>query len=203
MSMLHKAVRRVTAALAMLALTACSSAGSLGSILGSVLGGQQQQANQVSGAVVRVDTRGQQITLQQSNGQSVGLLYDNNTKVVYQNQNYSVSNLENGDVVTARIQQTQSGGYYTDLIQVNQSRSSSGSTSSSQLQQLQGTVRQVDVNNGLFTIDVSRNMTLTVSMPYNSSRADQTRFQNLRSGDYVRFTGVYLNDTRVELRQFN
>ena len=46
------------------------------------------------------------------------------------------------------------------------------------------------------------NVVLTVTMPYNPSRADQQRFQNLRNGDNVRFTGVYLNNTRVELRQF-
>jgi hypothetical protein len=39
-------------------------------------------------------------------------------------------------------------------------------------------------------------------MPYSPSRADQNRFQNLRQGDYVRIAGVYLNNTRVELRQF-
>ena len=37
-------------------LGACSSAGSVGDILGSVLG-QQQQGNQVSGAILGVDTR--------------------------------------------------------------------------------------------------------------------------------------------------
>ena len=39
-------------------------------------------------------------------------------------------------------------------------------------------------------------------MPYNASRADVQRFQNLRNGDNVRFYGVYLNNSRVELRQF-
>jgi len=41
-----------------------------------------------------------------------------------------------------------------------------------------------------------------VSMPYSPSRADQNRFLNLRQGDYVRIAGVYLNSSRVELRQF-
>src|SRR5689334_4271100 len=59
----------VSAALA-LAATACSSTGGLGSILGGVLG---QQGNQVSGTVQGLDTRNQQIGLQQSNGQTVAL----------------------------------------------------------------------------------------------------------------------------------
>jgi hypothetical protein len=43
---------------------------------------------------------------------------------------------------------------------------------------------------------------VTVSMPYNARRQDVTTFQNLRNGDNVRLYGVYLNSTRVELRQF-
>ena len=70
------------------------------------------------------------------------------------------------------------------------------------MQSLQGTVRQVDRNNGLFTLDIGNYNTLTVSMPYNPSQADQSRFQNLRAGDTVRFYGVFLNNARVELRRF-
>jgi hypothetical protein len=54
----------------------------------------------------------------------------------------------------------------------------------------------------LFTIDIGNYQTLTVSMPYNPSTADQTRFQNLRAGDSVRLYGVFLNNSRVELRRF-
>ena len=185
-------------------LGACSQAGGLGNILGSVLGGGQQQASQVSGTVRGVDTRNAQIVIQQSNGQSVGLSYDNQTKVSYQNQNYSVTSLENGDQVTARVQQTQNGGYYTDYVQVDQSVSSNtgSNTSNSQVQSLQGTVRRVDTTNGWFEFSPNNSVTLTVTLPYNVSRADQQRFQSLRAGDNVRFTGVYLNTSRVELRQF-
>ncbi len=38
---------------------------------------------------------------------------------------------------------------------------------------------------------------------YNASNTDRTRFQNLRSGDFVRFYGVFVSNSRVELRQFN
>ena len=193
------------AALAITSLGACAGAGGLGNVLGSVLGGQQQGNNQVSGTVRGVDTRNSQIVLQQSNGQQVGISYDNQTKIVYNNQNYTVTSLENGDQVTVRIQQTQNGGYYTDYVQVDQSVSSSngrGSSNGGQVQSLQGTVRRVDVGNGWFQIQPSNGVVLTVTLPYNASRADVQRFQNLRQGDVVRFTGVYVNNERVELRQF-
>ncbi|MBC7672386.1 MAG: hypothetical protein H7247_08190, partial [Polaromonas sp.] len=118
-------------------------------------------------------------------------------------QNYNVTSLENGDQVTLTIQQTQNGGYYTNYVRVDQSVSSSPNNSgNTQVQSLQGTVRRVDINNGWFELMPNNNVVLTVTMPYNASRADQQRFQNLRNGDVVRFTGTYVNNSRVELRQF-
>jgi exosome complex RNA-binding protein Csl4 len=194
--------RAAAVAIAAIVTSACSQAGQLGDILGSVLGGG---ASMVSGAIRGVDTRAQQISLQQSNGQSVALTYDNQTKVVYQNQVYSVTSLESGDQVNARVQQLQNGAYYADSVAVTQpvgGSVSSGGTSSN-MQALQGTVRQIDRTNGLFTIDAGNGVTLTVTLPYNTSTTDVNKFNALRSGDYVRFYGVFLTTTRVELKQFN
>jgi hypothetical protein len=201
-----RAARLGAATLMLGTLGACSSGGGLGglgSVLGSVLGGGQQQGSQVSGTVVGLDTRNQQIALRQSNGQTVGIQYDQNTQVVYNNQNYSVGNLENGDQVTLRVQPLQNGGYYTDLVQVDQSVSASrNSSTSSQVQTLYGTVRQVDQNNAQFILDTNNGSRVNVVLPTNVNRTDYNRFQNLRPGDTVRLYGIYLNNNRVELRQF-
>jgi hypothetical protein len=187
--------------LSVLALGACAQGGALGEILGGVLGGG---AAQVAGTVRGVNTSAQELSLQQSNGQTVALNFDNQTQVVYQNRTYSVTALENGDQVVARVQQMQNGEYYTDSVQVTQPVSGSGTGGgSANVQSLQGTVRQVDPNNGVFTVETGNNVILTVSMPYNASNADRARFQNLRNGDYVRFSGVFITNSRVELRQFN
>ena len=193
--------RGAAAVWTVLALGACSSNGGLGNVLGSVLGGGQ--ANQVSGYVQGVNTRSQYIALQSSNGQNVNIQYDNQTRVVYNNQSYSVTSLDRGDQVTARIQSTNNGSYYTDLVQVDQPvQGSNNSTASGNVQTIQGTVRGVDTQNGLFSLDMGSGTRVTVSMPYSPSRADVNRFQSLRQGDYVRIAGVYLNNSRVELRQF-
>jgi hypothetical protein len=189
---------------------ACAQLGGLG----SVLGGSQPQ--QVSGIVQGVDTRSQQIVLQATNGQQIALSFDQQTQVTYQNRSYAVGNLERGDRVTARIQQTQNGGYYTDLVQVDQSvQTSNGdvystpsrvggdaTTGSGTVQSLQGTVRQIDRRNGMFVVDIGNYNTLTVSLPYNATQNDLNRLQSLRVGDAVRFYGVFLNNNRVELRRF-
>jgi hypothetical protein len=189
------------AAATLMVMTAGACAGNqLGNILGGVLGGGTQ-ASQLSGTIRGVDTRAQQIAIQQSNGETVPVSYDNQTQVVYQNQNYSPTALENGDRVTARIQANGSQ-YYTDYVQVDQSVNSSVGSSNANVQLLQGTVRQVDVRNGLFTVDINNNATLTVTMPYNPSSSDVNRFNGLRSGDFVRFYGTYLSSSQVQLRQF-
>jgi outer membrane lipoprotein SlyB len=196
-------VRAAGAALMLASAGACG--GNLGNILGGVLGGGggAAQSGQLSGTIRGVDTRSQQISIQQSNGQTVPVSYDNQTQVVYQNQNYSPTSLENGDRVTARVQ-ANGNSYYTDYVQVDQSVNGTANGSvSNNVQQVQGTVRQIDRRNGVFTVDANNGYTVTVTMPYNPSTNDVNRFNALRSGDFVRFYGTYLNNSQIQLRQFN
>ena len=205
MRFLTMSARLVSAAALLVSASACSSAGGLGSILGSVLGagrGSQSQ-NQVSGYIQGVDTRNRQIGIQQSNGQTLVVAYDNQTQVVYNNQSFPVTSLENGDQVTLRVQQLQNGGYYTDVVQVDRSVSGNSTIQSGNVQLLQGTVRQVDQSSGLFVLDANNGTRVTVQLGQQLSRNDLNRFRSLRQGDFARFYGVYLNASRVELRQFN
>jgi outer membrane lipoprotein SlyB len=195
-------IRRGAAAALMIASLGACAGSQLGNILGGIGGGgAQQQSGQLSGTVRGVDTRYQQISIQQSNGQTIPVTYDNQTQVVYQNQNYSPTALENGDQVTARVQ-ANGNSYYTDYVQVDRSVTGTGGTSSN-VQLLQGTVRQIDRQNGLFTIDINNSSTLTVSVPRNVGTAEVNKFNSLRSGDFVRFYGTFLSNSQVQLRQFN
>jgi hypothetical protein len=200
MSGIERLRRGAAAALLFAAVGAC--AGNLGNILGGVLGGGgAAQSGQLTGTIRGVNTQSQQISIQQNNGQTVPVSYDNQTQVVYQNKNYSPTSLENGDQVTARVQ-TNGNSYYTDYVQVDQSVTTAGG-SSSNVQLLQGTVRQIDRRNGLFTVDINNSGTLTVSLPNNLNSNDVNRFNNLRSGQVVSFYGMYLSSGQVQLRQFN
>lgn len=193
-------LRRGAAALVILTIGACAG-NQLGNVLGGVLGGGVGN-NQLSGTIRGVDTRSQQISIQTSNGQTVPVYYDNQTQVVYQNQNYPPTALEYGDMVTARIQ-TNGNNYYTDYIQVDQSVNGSGNVNSGNVQQMQGTVRSINRQNGVFTVDIGNYNTITVTLPYNVSSNDVNRFNNLRVGDFVRFYGVYTGQSQVQLRQFS
>jgi hypothetical protein len=201
MNVLRRAARTGATVFAVIAMGACANS-SLGNVLGSVLG-TQTGANELAGTIQGVDTQNQQIGIVQSNGQTVAVRYDNQTRVIYQNQNYAVVNLENGDQVVARIQDQGNGSYYTDSIQVTQSVSNTTpSTTTANTQLFRGTVRQIDVGSGLFSIDAGTGYEITVSMPYNPSRDDLYTFQHLQRGNSVRFYGVYLNNQRIELKKF-
>lgn len=204
--MISATVRRYShhlgAALLFGALTACANTG-LGGILGNVLGGG---GNQIQGAVTGVDTRAQQIGVQQSNGQTVWVRYDYNTQVVYQNQTYPITALQRGDQVLASIQDGGNGTYYATTVQVTQSVASNNGTvygpMNSGLQNFQGTVRQVDRANGWFTVDEGNMGRVTVLLPSGLSQTDLNRFGNLRSGDFIRFYGTRTGNNQVQLRQF-
>ncbi len=201
--MVAQRMTRIMAGAAVCAtLAACGQTGGLGNILGGVLAPQPAS---IGATIQTVDTRNQQVVLQQSNGQSLGVNYDSRTKVVYQNQLYPVTSLEYGDQVTARIIDQGNNTYYTDSITVTQPVNGSttgGSTTNANVQTLQGTVRQVDRSAGWFTIDGGNGVQLTVTLPYRANSADVNRFNSLRVGDFVRFYGVFLNNSRVELRNF-
>jgi hypothetical protein len=196
---LRNAAKGGAAAVLVFATAACSNNSNLGDILGGVLGGGNSQ---VTGTEAGVNTRLQQVGIQQSNGQTVTLNYDNNTQVTYQNRSYPVTSLEYGDDVTARVatSNNSSSGYYTDLIQVN--RSVGGTGTSGNVQAFEGTVRSVDRTNGLFSISSNNYGTITVSMPYNPNQSDLNSFNILRTCDNVRLNGFLLNNSRDELRQF-
>ena len=197
-----QAFRRAALAATMaLSLGACRSGSEIAEVLAGGLGGGGAQ-NQLSGTVASVDTRNQVLVLQNESGQQAQIRFDQQTQVVYQNQTYAVTNLERGDVVTARIKQLEDGSYYTDLVQVDRSVSTSGgAVSNDNVRAYQGTVGQIDRTNGLFVL-TSGSSSITVSLPYNVSRTDQNTFANLRTGDTVRFYGVMISNSRIELRQF-
>jgi exosome complex RNA-binding protein Csl4 len=200
MTKFQSVARSGTAGLMIAAFSACSSLGNIGNVLGGVLGGGGG-GNQVQGTVLAVDTRSQYVALQQSDGQTLSLAYDNNTRVVYNNQNYAVTSLERGDQVTANVQQMQNGSYYVDVVQVDRSVSGSNGSIGGNTQSFQGTVRQVDYQNGWFTVDTN-NGRYNVSMPYNARTNDVNTFRSLRNGQNVRFYGVYQNNNSIQLSQF-
>lgn len=199
------------------AVTGCSQMGALGGlgeVLGGVLGpqaGSGQGTGEVQGMVRGVDTQRQIIQIQTQNGQVGSVYFDQNTQVVYQNQRYPVTALEQGDQIGMRLQQTQNGQYYTNYIYVTRSVSDNnggntgtygnGGYNNSGYTQLEGRVSWVDYNRGQFGLASNRG-TVTVVMPYQTNAGTADRFRNLRNNEYVRVEGQLVSNGRLELTRF-
>lgn len=213
MNGLMRGLRGVVLLGAGVAITGCSQLGSLGNVLGGVLSPGTGSGSEVYGMVRGVDTQRQIIQIQTQNGQVGNVYFDQNTQVVYQNQRYPVTALEQGDQIGLRIQQGQNGQYYTDYITVTQSvqENNGGGYNNNTggvyngggtgYTRAEGRVTWVDTQRGQFALSTNGG-TLTVVMPYQSNSTDASRFRNLRQNDYVRVEGQLVANGRMELSRF-
>ncbi len=122
-------MRRATLVIATaLLLAACGSSNPLGD-LGTIFGSPNPQTSPtVSGSVTNVDTNARRIdlnvnyvnNLRPNGSESTGsVYYDQNTRVVYQGQNYSPSDLERGDQISV-AGYNNNGQYLAQTITVTQ-----------------------------------------------------------------------------------
>jgi hypothetical protein len=215
----------VTAAVATLSGCAGGNMGALGDILGGAMGGQQQgqgQNGQVLAEIQSIDSNRQIISLRTQDGQTGNVMFDQNTVVVYQQQQYPVTALERGDVGYFQLQQNGQNGTYAARVEVTQSvqerngqtssgngtygsgsgsGSGSGTYGSSQRMELSGTVGAIDYNQGWFELRTQQG-TARVTLPYGVGDATTDYFRRLRTGMNVRIEGTNLGSGRIELYRF-
>lgn len=213
LELMMRTIFRTRTSVALVALltaaTGCSGAlgnlGALGDILGAAGRQDGSQSGQVSAEIQQVDPQRQVIQIRTEEGQTGSVRYDQNTEVVYQQQQYPVTALERGDLVVLQVQRDGQGNLYVGRVDVRQSvqeRTGQRSTEAGQLQQLAGRVRQIDHDRGMFELQTQNGGVVTVSLPYNAPQATVQYFQRLRSGDSVRLEGTVLGAGRVELYRF-
>lgn len=111
-------MRTLVLTLALLPFAACHEIGHIGDATTTPGGSTQTTA---VGEVRDVNTSTRQIELRTDAGRTHRVNYDSRTRVLYQNKEYSPSNLESGDYVDMRIYQDGSGRLYSDEIRVRQS----------------------------------------------------------------------------------
>jgi hypothetical protein len=168
----------------------------------------QTVPDELVAAVERVNTGSSEINLRPNDGRTRVVGYSTDTRVLYRGREYPVSQLEAGDIVAMHLRQDSRGNSYTDLIRVQESirdrNQSRGDTSrpAAGIQTVDGRVGRVDFQRNSFEMrDQSREPVL-VSVPDSARRSDFDRFRTLRSGDYVRVEGRFLDRERFELDSF-
>jgi len=157
----------IAAVMAVMFLGACSSGG-----IGDILGGSNQNATtELRGTVDSVDTSSRSIWLTNvtgynsnlasgtgNNGNTVRVYYDDQTSVDWNGRSYRPQDLERGDQVTVRVNQSGST-LVADAMTVTYNAAggmTSGSTYPSDVygSSIRGTIRYIDSNRG--TIEVAR-----------------------------------------------
>jgi hypothetical protein len=178
-------------------LTGCGSSG-MGDILGG--GGSTNNVSEIRGTVDQVDTRDRSIVLtnvenynsnlMSGGGNSVRVYFDDRTSVSYQGRTYRPEDLERGDQVSVRVDQS-NGRLLAESMSVLYN-AGSGTSSGSYGRTVSGTVRYVDTSRRTIEVDGGYNGGTTVvdydtSTPvtYNGKRY---RPEDLERGDEVQIT---------------
>jgi len=146
------------ASFAVLLLAACGSSG-----IGDILGGGNQQQYEIRGVVDSVDVNsrslylrnvsGMQSMLSGSNSGSTARVYfDDQTQVAYQGRTYRPQDLERGDEVTIRVDES-GNQLMAESINVTYDSSGGGTSNSSYTSTVRGTVSYVDTSRRLIELD--------------------------------------------------
>lgn len=182
----------ITATLALVFLTACGSAGGLGDILGGG-GTPAGQTVEVRGTVESVDTNSRSVILTNvtginqsmlSSGNTVRVYYDDQTPVYYNNQTYRPQDLERGDQIAARVDQSGNSLKAESMTVTYNVASGSGSGSTSYETAVRGTVRNVDTSRR--SIEVARSNGTVVNVEYDTQTPVYYNNQTYRVADLER-----------------
>ncbi len=178
--------------------------------------GQQPQAGdltlapgEVQGEVTDVDPATHEIHVRTDDGRMAAIVYDPAyTRVTYHARDYSVADLQPGDLVAFHT--VPPGGRYIDMIRVQepvQARASGPAYVQRPLpprsEVVEGTVVRINYDLGVFDVRPRNGGPIvTVSVPYNATARDVESFRTLRRGDYVRLEGQYYNPDSFQLLAF-
>jgi hypothetical protein len=208
MTRINGATLGLTLALALTAIAGCSDNIALVGRDTLPVGSTQTVPDEFVAEVERINTGSREISLRPNDGRTRVVGYSTDARVLYRGREYPVTQLEAGDIVAMQLRQDSRGNSFTDLIRVQESirdrdQSRGGITRpGTGIQTVDGRVEQVDFPRSSFEIrDQSRERVL-VSLPDNARRSDVDRFRALRSGDYVRVEGRFLDRERFELEGF-
>ena len=208
MTRINRAALGLTLALALTVGAGCSDNISL--IGRDTLPGRSSQPvqDEIVATVEQVNTASREIHLRPNDSRTRVVGYSADARVLYRGREYSVTQLETGDVVAMQLTQDSRGNSYTDLIRVqenirdrDQSRGGVNRPGAT-IQTVDGRVEQVDFQRSSFEIREQSRGRVLVSLPYNARRSDVDHLRALRVGDYVKVEGRFLDRERFELENF-
>lgn len=190
----------VVTAIALLVLPGCAAGAGLGGVPGG--GGGAGQQGEVLVEVQGVDPDRQEIHVRTEQGESGAVLFDQNTVVVYQQQQYPVTALERGDVVLMQLEQLDANRLYTPRVDVRQTvQERTGRPAPGQVVQLSGEVGRIDREGRSFELRTEQGL-FTVVLPQEADAAMLDYYAGLETGSRVRVEGMRFEADGLALRRF-
>jgi hypothetical protein len=143
------------------------------------------------GTIEDLDPSRRELYLRTQGGQSQIVTYTNRTWVVLDGKEISASELRPDDIIVVRMRGTTEGRVVADSIRVYE-RGDRNTT-------IEGTVEQVLSDRRVVELRTPTGALTSVYLPQNSPEIVEDEFRQLRSGDSVRFEGIFLGENRFEL----
>jgi len=138
-----------------------------------------------------VDHSRGELYLRTQGGQSQVVTYTDRTRVSADGEETPAREIERGDIIEVRMHGSADGRAVADSIRMRE-RGQVGTAS------LDGIVERVLSGRNLIELRTSAGALITVYLPQNSPELVQDEFSRLRSGDFVRFRGTFLDQKRFE-----
>jgi hypothetical protein len=163
------------------------------------------QPGEIRAEVTEVDPSRREIRVQTNDGRTQVVGYDNyRTRVMYNNREYNVDQLERGDIVV--FETSPKDPKYVETIRIQEPAQGARLARRSPLPPrpdvIEGTVEKVQYDLGVFDVRSRTGRMVTVSIPFNARPGDVENFRRLRRGDYVRIEGEFVNSESLQLLAF-
>ena len=162
------------------------------------------QPGEIRAEVVQVTPSRNELQVRAEDNRTRVLRYDPaRTRVTYSGRDYSVENLEAGDLIAY---QTLGRDGTVDTIRVQQPVQARAAASapgrapaSARGEVLEGTIDKIDHDRGIFDVRTRDRGTVTVALPFNARTSDVDAFRRLRNGDSVRVEGEFITRDNFQL----
>jgi hypothetical protein len=142
------------------------------------------------GTIEEFDHSRREFYLRTQGGQSQIVTYTDRTRVAVEGNEISPSELGRGDMIEVRMHGTADGRAVADSIRVRE-RGDGDSI-------VEGTIERVLSDRRIIELRTSSGALTSVYLPQNSPEITEQEFSQLRSGDFVRFQGIFLGENRFE-----
>ena len=133
----------------------------------------------------------------------------NSITVAYHGWAYTVENLQSGDIIAFQTDPRNSSHIESIRVQEPvQARTSPAPSSarpfppSPRSNVIEGTVEKIQYDRGIFDVRTRSGEVFIVSLPYSARAVEVESFRRLRTGDYVRLEGQFINRDNLQLESF-